>query len=131
MHELMADLTIFSAGIPIKQISGQEVSVHVGCFTFDYMLANAKDPENGPRYSATGMAASLLSNRISTFFNLTGPSITIDTACSSSLAALDLACRSIRQGESSMVRVSPPTSYMQIVLPRYYLSSLIQFDSCD
>lgn len=94
------------AGVPIKQVSGQDVSVHVGCFTFDYMLANAKDPENGPRYSATGMAASLLSNRVSTFFNLTGPSITIDTACSSSLVALDLACRSIQQGESSMVRLT-------------------------
>lgn len=90
----------------MEQISGQDVSVHVGCFTFDYMLANAKDPQNGPRYSATGMAASLLSNRVSTFFNLTGPSITIDTACSSSLVALDLACKSIQQGDSSMVRLA-------------------------
>ncbi|KAK4236508.1 lovastatin diketide synthase LovF [Achaetomium macrosporum] len=91
-----------NAGIPLSSISGTGTSVYTGCFTADYTLATAKDPENAPRYSATGMAQSMLSNRISAFFNLHGPSVTIDTACSSSLVALDMACRSIRQGESSM-----------------------------
>jgi len=91
------------AGIPLSSISGTDAAVYTGCFTADYTLATAKDPEHAPRYSATGMAQSMLSNRISAFFNLTGPSVTIDTACSSSLVALDMACRSIRQGESSLV----------------------------
>ncbi|KAI0532014.1 putative polyketide synthase [Xylaria digitata] len=91
-----------SAGITLESINGSKTSVHTGFFTADYMLASAKDPENGPKYSSTGMAGSMLSNRISTFFNLTGPSISIDTACSSSLVALDLACKSILQGDSSM-----------------------------
>ncbi|KAK3302901.1 putative polyketide synthase [Chaetomium strumarium] len=91
-----------NAGIPLSSISGSDTSVYTGCFTADYTLATSKDPENAPRYSATGMAQSMLSNRISAFFNLHGPSVTIDTACSSSLVALDMACRSIRTGESSM-----------------------------
>ncbi|KAL2201453.1 putative polyketide synthase [Corynascus similis CBS 632.67] len=91
-----------NAGIPLSSISGTDAAVYTGCFTADYTLATAKDPERAPRYSATGMAQSMLSNRISAFFNLTGPSVTIDTACSSSLVALDMACRSIRQGESSL-----------------------------
>ncbi|KAI1772031.1 putative polyketide synthase [Hypoxylon cercidicola] len=91
-----------NAGIPLHKISGSDTCVYTGCFSADYMLCCGKDPENQPKYAATGVAASMLSNRISTFFNLTGPSITVDTACSSSLVALDLACRSISQGESSM-----------------------------
>ncbi len=87
----------------MRSISGTDTSVYTGCFTADYMLATSKDPENAPRYSATGMAQSMLSNRISAFFNLTGPSVTVDTACSSSLVALDLACQSIRHGQSSLV----------------------------
>lgn len=91
-----------NAGIPIHKINGTDTSVHTGCFTADYTLASAKDLENAPRYAGTGMAASMLSNRISTFFDLSGASATIDTACSSSLVALDMACQGLREGRSSM-----------------------------
>ncbi|KAI0378120.1 putative polyketide synthase [Hypomontagnella monticulosa] len=91
-----------NAGIPTSEVWGTNTSVHTGYFTADYTLLSAKDPENGPKYAATGMAGSMLSNRISTFFNLTGPSVSVDTACSSSLVALDMGCRSIRLGDSSM-----------------------------
>ncbi|KAI0190176.1 putative polyketide synthase, partial [Xylaria flabelliformis] len=95
-----------NAGITMDSISGSRTSVYTGFFTADYMLASAKDPENGPKYSSTGMAGSMLSNRISTFFNLTGASASVDTACSSSLVALDMACQSINRGESSMAIVA-------------------------
>jgi acyl transferase domain-containing protein len=70
----------------------------------------AKDVDSIPKYSATGLAGSMLSNRVSSFFNLTGSSVTLDTACSSSLVALDLGCQSLRSGASNMVRPIPPGS---------------------
>lgn len=44
----------------------------------------------------------MFSNRISHFFDLRGPSLTVDTGCSTSLVALHLACQSLRTGESKM-----------------------------
>jgi acyl transferase domain-containing protein len=67
------------------------------------MLLMGKDPEQMPKYATTGVAGAMLSNRISSFFNLLGPSVTLDTACSSSLVAFDLACQAIRDGQSSLV----------------------------
>lgn len=41
----------------------------------------------------------MLANRVSYFFDLRGPSITLDTACSSGLVAIHEACKSILTGE--------------------------------
>lgn len=38
----------------------------------------------------------MMSNRLSWFYDLRGPSLTLDTACSSSLVALDLAVQNLR-----------------------------------
>ena len=43
-----------------------------------------------------------IANRISHFFNLTGPSLAISSACSSSLSAIHLACESLKQQSCSM-----------------------------
>ena len=59
-----------------------------------------RDLEQYPKYKATGTGASILSNRISFFYNLHGPSITLDTACSSSLVGFHMAHQSICNGEA-------------------------------
>jgi acyl transferase domain-containing protein len=69
----------------------------------DYSQLLNMDPDASPRNAATGTARAMLANRISWYFNLQGPSLHIDTACSGSMVALDLACSSLRNGESSMV----------------------------
>ncbi|KAE9366807.1 putative polyketide synthase [Stipitochalara longipes BDJ] len=69
-------------------------------------------------YQATGCAQSLLSNRISYYFDFSGPSFTVDTACSSSLSALHLACQSLRSGESSQAIVA---SCHLNLLPDYFI----------
>jgi acyl transferase domain-containing protein len=66
-----------------------------------------------------GCSFALQSNRISHFFDLHGPSVTLDTACSSSLSALHLACQSIRNGESSMAIVGG--CHLNMV-PEYFIS---------
>lgn len=53
--------------------------------------------------AATGLSEAMISNRVSWFFGLRGPSITLDTACSSSLYALHLACQSLKLRETEQV----------------------------
>ena len=48
-----------------------------------------------------GVAATMLSNRVSHFLNIKGPSMPVDTACSSSLVAMDIACKALHTGEIS------------------------------
>jgi acyl transferase domain-containing protein len=69
----------------------------------------AKDPDQVHKYTATGTAATMLSNRISWFFDLKGTSVTLDSACSSSIVALDLACQGLWNHTTSMVSKSSVT----------------------
>ena len=93
-------------GIPMERIAGTNTSVHVGCFTADYITTNWRDSQQIPKYSATGTAASILANRLSWFYDLRGPSMTVDTACSSGMVAMDLACNGIWSGTSDIVSSS-------------------------
>ncbi|KUL82023.1 hypothetical protein ZTR_11398 [Talaromyces verruculosus] len=88
-----------SAGVSLDQVSGSDTGCYVGNFTYDYPVMQSKDPESFQRYSATGMGATILSNRISHAFNMTGPSLVIDTACSSSLYCLHTACNALENSE--------------------------------
>src|SRR5947209_18413092 len=78
-------------GIPLKKVSGSDTAVFVGSFCRDWSEIMMRDPDSIPMYQATGGGQSLLSNRLSYFFNMQGPSVTVDTACSASLVALHLA----------------------------------------
>ncbi|KAF7544909.1 hypothetical protein G7Z17_g9590 [Cylindrodendrum hubeiense] len=69
----------------------------------DYEQVCLRDPDWQPQYAATGNGTAIMSNRISYFFNLHGPSITIDTGCSGSLVSVHLAAQSLRSGETSLV----------------------------
>lgn len=95
-----------SAGCTLEQIQGSMASVYVGLMNADYSDIQWRDTETMPSYIATGTARSILSNRISYFFDLKGPSMTIDTACSSSLVALHQAVQSLRNGESATAIVA-------------------------
>lgn len=75
----------------------------------DYSQILFKDGDNMPRTTATGTAHAILANRVSWFFNFLGPSIHIDTACSGSMVAIDLACGSLCNGDSSMVSCTSST----------------------
>jgi hypothetical protein len=96
-------LTTNTAGIPIPKLVGSKTSVYTGCFTTDYHIQLTKDPLSIPTYAATGTGGSILANRISWFFGLQGPSVNLDSACSSSGMAVDMACQSLRNGDTKMV----------------------------
>ncbi|KAI0121327.1 hypothetical protein BJ170DRAFT_661182 [Xylariales sp. AK1849] len=95
-----------SAGYTLPQCSGKDVAVFSGVMTADYDTLSQRDELSTSQYYATGNARSIISNRVSYFFNFRGPSMTIDTACSSSLVALHQAVLSLRSGESSMACVT-------------------------
>lgn len=92
--------SISAAGLTLEGLRGSSTAVYVGLMCDDWSGILSKDWDNFPTYSATGMARSILSNRISYFFDWHGPSMTIDTACSSSLVAVHQAVQTLRSGES-------------------------------
>ena len=72
-----------NAGLPLEKIAGTDTSCYVGNFTTDYREMLLRDPDFVPLYSMSGSGQELISNRISWFYDLRGPSFTLGTACSS------------------------------------------------
>ena len=95
------------AGIPLEKVLGSRTSVFTGSFTNDYLHLNTKDTERGSNYDVVGLSSfAMLANRLSWFYNLSGPSVNLDSACSSSLMALDIACQGLRNGDVDMVGIT-------------------------
>ncbi|WP_163865693.1 type I polyketide synthase [Myxococcus eversor] len=95
------------AGVPPSTLAGSRTGVFVGGFMMDNLILHAS-PDNRERldsHSATASTLTMLSNRLSYFYDLRGPSVSMDTACSSSLVALHLACQSIWAKESDAALV--------------------------
>ncbi|MEF3366289.1 type I polyketide synthase [Methylocystis sp. 9N] len=92
------------AGVVPETLAGSETGVYIGGFTLDSMLDQLSplNRENISMHSGTGALMTLLSNRLSYFFDFRGPSLSVDTACSSSLVAVHLACQDIWRGHASM-----------------------------
>lgn len=91
-----------SAGMPYERVKGSQTAVYIGAGLSDYEASIQRDPEYAPKYALTGVSHEILANRISHFFDMHGPSMTVETACSSSLVAIHLACQSVRNGEADM-----------------------------
>ncbi|WP_437819490.1 type I polyketide synthase [Sorangium sp. So ce1078] len=90
-----------SAGQDTARLAGSRTGVFVGVYNSDYAVLQMGSPSPDPN-SVTGTINSVVAGRLSYLLDLQGPCLVVDTACSSSLVALHLACRSLRQGESSM-----------------------------
>lgn len=88
------------------RVAGTRTGVYVGTFTGDFANLQARDNSGPSIYNATGLSASLASNRLSWFYDLHGPSLTVDTACSSSLTAFHMGCAALRAGEADMALVA-------------------------
>lgn len=88
------------AGYSASTLSGSRTGIFVGISSSDYSLLGAKAGSATDVFDTTGNAHSIAANRLSYFFNFTGPSEAIDTACSSSLVALHQAAGSLLRGEA-------------------------------
>lgn len=85
------------AGIPPSSVAGTKAAVYVGAASTDMGMIRSDDMAVTGPYGMTGTSLSIIANRLSYFFDLHGPSMTIDTACSSSLVALNEACRAMAE----------------------------------
>ncbi|SCV25931.1 unnamed protein product [Fusarium fujikuroi] len=94
--------SLCAAGLPIERLRGSDTGVYIGLMCDDWSSMIQKDIDALPTYTGTGTARSILSNRVSYFFDWQGPSMTIDTACSSSLVAVHEAVRLLRSGDSKV-----------------------------
>ncbi len=90
------------AGIPVASMKDRSIGVFVGAMDSDYSRLATARQESITQHTATGQDSSIIAARVSYFLGLRGPSLTLNTACSSSLVAVHLACRSLREGESTM-----------------------------
>lgn len=73
------------------------VGVYYGTTSNDWGEVNSA--QNIDTYFIPGANRAFIPGRINYFFKFTGPSLAIDTACSSSMAAIDIACKSILDGD--------------------------------
>ncbi|KAL8889243.1 MAG: hypothetical protein Q9215_003445 [Flavoplaca cf. flavocitrina] len=101
-----------NAGIPLEKLNNQPIGCFVGSYAADYADMQNRDPEDRPANNALGVGRALLSNRLSHFLNINGPSVTLDTACSGSLQGLDIACRYLQSGDINAAIIATSNLYM-------------------
>ncbi|KAK9424108.1 hypothetical protein SUNI508_03596 [Seiridium unicorne] len=111
-HFLNENVAVFDSsffGIPpdeAKAVDPQQrllLEVTVEALDSDYEQIVLRDYDDQPQYGATGNGTAILSNRLSYFLDICGPSMTIDTGCSASLASIHQAHQSLLTHESDMV----------------------------
>jgi amino acid adenylation domain-containing protein len=86
-------------GAWLRQHYAARVGVFVGAMYHPYH-AVATDDESRNLVALSSHAS--LANRVSSFFDLQGPSIAVDTMCSSGLQAVHLAVHSLQRGECAL-----------------------------
>src|SRR5580658_2929700 len=93
-----------NAGIPPLALKESNTGIFVGTTSTDYLQLHVRHgaPEDLDAYIIAGNTINATAGRLAYFLGTHGPCLSIDTACSSSLVAVDRACRSVRDGESSL-----------------------------
>ncbi|TPX07291.1 uncharacterized protein E0L32_010788 [Thyridium curvatum] len=94
------------AGYTSEKIRGSQTGVYIGASNIlshqSLNLGAIRSLEDLNGHTVTGSAGGTLSGRVSYYFGLQGPAMSIDTACSSSLVSTHMACTALRLGECNM-----------------------------
>ncbi|MEV6406699.1 amino acid adenylation domain-containing protein [Streptomyces bobili] len=107
------------AGYTREQLRGARTGVFVGMMYGHYQLYGVQEALRGEGFAPSSSYASV-ANRVSYFFDFTGPSIGLDTMCSSSLVTIHQACLAIRNGDCDVavaggVNISShPVKFLQL-----------------
>lgn len=95
---LMQVWKLFEDACYTRDTIDRSTGVFVGAMTNDFNIISSQQAiEREGSYRASDTYQ--ISNRISYYWDLHGPSLTIDTACSASGTAVHLACESLKRGE--------------------------------
>ncbi|KPM39275.1 Lovastatin diketide synthase LovF [Neonectria ditissima] len=88
-----------SAGVSLADLAGSNTGVFsaIGSPEHGHMLG--EDMPASSTWTCAGGAPCMFANRLSYFFDLSGPSIALDAACASSTYAVHMACQSLLAGE--------------------------------
>ncbi|MFY9825897.1 MAG: beta-ketoacyl synthase N-terminal-like domain-containing protein, partial [Thermoanaerobaculia bacterium] len=87
------------AGEDPTALAGSRTGVFIGATGDDFSRLAHRNPETIGAHTLTGIAPSLIANRVSFLLDLRGPSEVVDTACSSSLVALHRAVSAMAAGD--------------------------------
>lgn len=89
------------AGISLQNLAGSNTGVFsaIGSPEHGHMLG--EDTPSSSTWTCAGGAPCMFANRLSYFFDLSGPSIALDAACASSTYAVHMACQSLQARECS------------------------------
>ncbi|MEU0007815.1 type I polyketide synthase, partial [Streptomyces sp. NPDC006314] len=91
------------SGIDPTTLENHATGVFMGAMWDDYaMLTHRQAPTALGPHAMTGLARSIIANRVSYALGLRGPSITVDTGQSSSLVAVHQAAQALRNGECTV-----------------------------
>lgn len=91
-----------NANLSLQDVWGTQTTCYIGSAVSDYRDSVIRDFMQNPKYHLLGTGEEMISNRISHFLNIHGPSATVATACSSSLMSTHMAVQSIKSGEADM-----------------------------
>ncbi|KAF2963761.1 hypothetical protein GQX73_g9817 [Xylaria multiplex] len=91
-----------NAGLTMDAVKGSQTGVYSGAFIWDYRDVLIKDVDVPMIYTGSGTIASTLAGRVSWFYDLQGPALSIDTACSSSMVALHQAIVGLKARDCDM-----------------------------
>ncbi|MFF0854551.1 amino acid adenylation domain-containing protein [Streptomyces sp. NPDC003280] len=107
------------AGYTRERLRGGRTGVFVGMMYGHYQLYGVGEALRGEGFATSSSYASV-ANRVSYFFDFTGPSVALDTMCSSSLVTIHQACLAIRNGDCDVavaggVNISShPVKFLQL-----------------
>ncbi len=108
------------AGIRPLELSGRKIGVFIAGCNHDFKDLLERNHEISVPHHLTGSSDFVMANRLSYFYNFTGPSVELNTACSGSLATIHYGIQAIRNGECEMALVGAanvmiaPDNYVQL-----------------
>lgn len=94
-------ICVEESGISLETLQKEKTGIFIGITSQEFLRQADMEEMSFSHYTSAGSYGFMIANRISNYFNLTGPSKTIDTGCASSLSAVASAVDALNCGHCS------------------------------